>query len=680
MYRVAIDVGGTHTDGIVITDNGVVRMAKADTTPHELSEGVVNCCERLAKSLGESLESFLSKTELILHGTTVGTNAVLQNREPKVGSLVTRGFRDIVELRRGARETLYNLKVPFPQPLSPRHLRAEVDERISHRGEVLEELGEESCRRAVRLLRERGAESVAVTFLFSFVNPEHERRARDIVLEEWPGAYVSLSSEVLPQIEEFERFSATLLDSYIAPSMGGYIKRLGKALAASGFNGRLLIGQANGSVATPEIVLNRPVWTISSGPAAAGPAALYCGELFDTGNVISADMGGTSFDVLLVVEGEAQVSTDEWVGSYRLALPVVKVCSIGAGGGSIAWLDSSGVLQVGPNSAGAEPGPACYGKGGESPTLTDADLLLGYLSPDNYLGGERTLDVERAKASIESKIARPLGLDARRAAAGIVRVAVHSSAEAIRRECLDRGLDPREFLLVAGGGAGPVHGALIAEELEIGRVLVPGVAPAYCAFGWLRSDISLDFVRSKVVPAEKGALPLLNELYEAMDDEARRTLGDKDVAMRRTVDARYYGQFRETEVEVPGGKLGEAELKRIEENFHRRHEKLFKFSVPGMELEFINYRVRATLGNEKAQLPKATGEGLGLASAVRGERECVFGDQVVKATVYLGDRLMPGDTLAGPAIIEESITTVVIPPSFKCAVDDYGNCVLTLGV
>lgn len=677
MYRVAIDVGGTHTDGIAVTDGGVIRMAKADTTPYELSEGVVHCCAKLGKELGESLEEFLSRTELILHGTTVGTNAVLQNREPKVGSLVTRGFRDIVELRRGARETMYNLKVPYPQPLSPRHLRVEVDERTSHKGEVLQELDEQSCRRAVRLLRERGAESVAITFLFSFINPAHERRAREIVLEEWPQAYVSLSSDVLPQIEEFERFSATLLDAYIAPSMGGYIKRLGQALSASGFKGRLLIGQANGSVATPEIVLNRPVWTISSGPAAAGPAALYCGELFDTGNVISADMGGTSFDVLLVVEGEAQVSTDEWVGPYRLAVPIVKVRSIGAGGGSIAWLDRSGVLQVGPHSAGAVPGPACYGKGGDSPTLTDADVVLGYLSPNNFLGGERSLDVERANAAIEGKVARGLGLDVRQAAAGIVRVAVHSSAEAIRRECLDRGVDPREFLLVAGGGAGPVHGAMIAEELEIPRVLVPAVAPAYCAFGWLRSDISLDFVRSKVMPMEKSALALLNQIYEEMEAEARRTLGGKDVVMRRMVDARYYGQFRETEVEVPGGVLGEAELGGIEQSFHQRHEKLFKFSVPGMELEFINYRVKATLGTQKVQVPKSAGAGSGLSAARRGERECVFGDKVVKATVYLGEKLRPGDTLAGPAIIEERITTVVVPPSFKCTLDEYGNGVLT---
>lgn len=677
MYRVATDIGGTHTDGIVVTDSGLIRMAKADTTPHDLSEGFIECCQKLAKSMGEPIEEFLSKTELILHGTTVGTNTVLQTREPKVGSLVTKGFRDIVELRRGARDTLYNLKVPFPQPLSPRYLRAEVAERIAHNGAVLEPMDEESCRRAVHVLRERGAEAIAITFLFSFVNPEHEQRAREIVLEEWPAAYVSLSSEVLPQIEEFERFSAALLDAYIAPSMGGYIRRLGEVLAERGFGGRLLIGQANGSVATPEIVLSRPVWTISSGPAAAGPAALYCGELFGTNNIISADMGGTSFDVLLVVEGAAQVSTEEWVGPYRLALPMVKVRSIGAGGGSIAWLDPSGVLQVGPNSAGAVPGPVCYGKGGESPTVTDADLLLGYLNPANFLGGERRLDVQKAQAAIEAKVGRGLGLSALQAAAGIVRVLVHSSAEAIRRECLDRGFDPREFLLVAGGGAGPTHAALIAEELEIPGVLVPSVAPAYCAFGWLRSDIALDFVRSKVMPCDSNCLARLNGIYEDMEAEARRVLKDGSVEIRRVVDARYYGQFRETEVEVPAGRLGEVDLKAIEQGFHRNHERLFKFSMPGMELEFINYRLKAVLRRGEVSLPRVLPGDVALDRARQGQRECVFENQVVAAAVYLGSELRPGHAFAGPAIIEERITTVVVPPLFQCSVDDFGNYVLT---
>ncbi|MDP2645114.1 MAG: hydantoinase/oxoprolinase family protein [Desulfobacterales bacterium] len=678
MYRVAIDVGGTHTDGIVVTDGGEIRMAKADTTPHELSEGVVTCCAKLGKMLGESQDEFFGKTELIIHGTTVGTNTVLQNQEPRVGSIVTRGFRDVVELRRGARDTLFNLKVPFPQPVSPRYLRTEVNERISYKGEVLEALDEDSCRRAVRLLRERGAESIAITYLFSFLNPDHERRTREIVLEEWPDAYVSLSSDVLPQIEEFERFSATLLDAYIAPSMGGYIKHLEKALARNGFTGRLLIGQANGSVATPEIVLNRPVWTISSGPAAAAPVALYLGEMFGTNNVISVDMGGTSFDMLLVVEGEAQVSTEEWVGSYRLAVPIVKVSSIGAGGGSIAWLDPTGVLQVGPKSAGSVPGPACYCKGGESATLTDADLLLGYLNPDNFLGGERILDIQKATAAIETHVSRKLGLSVRKAAGGIVQVTVHNSAAAIRRECIDRGVDPREFLMVAGGGAGPVHAALIAQELDIPRVVVPSVAPTYCAYGWLRSDIALDFVRSKVLPAEEKSLPILDQLYASMEAEASGILGD-DVEMRRTVDARYYGQFRETEVEVPCGKLGAAELVKIEQAFHQRHERLFKFSVPEMELEFINYRIKAVLKTEKVKIPKlaSTERPSGLASARQGERECVFGDTVVKAAIYLAENLRPGDTFPGPAIIEQEITTVVVPPSFSCSVDDYGNGVLT---
>jgi len=321
MYKIAIDVGGTHTDAIAVEGQGKLLIAKAETTPEDLTQGVLNSCEKLAGQVQEPLRDFLGRTEVFLHGTTVGTNAVIQGKGPRIGCLTTKGFRDIVEMRRGARETLYNLKVDYPPLLSPRHLRAEVSERVAHTGEVLEPLDENSVRQAVRLLRSRGAESLAITFLFSFLNPAHEIRAREIAKEEWPEVSVSLSSEVLPRIEEFERFSTTLLDAFVAPSMAGYIQRLEERLRASGFAGRLLVGQANGSVVTPEVILQRPVWTLSSGPAASAPAALYYGGVFDSRNIISVDMGGTSFDVLLIIDNEVQVTTEEWIGPHRLARP-----------------------------------------------------------------------------------------------------------------------------------------------------------------------------------------------------------------------------------------------------------------------------------------------------------------------------------------------------------------------
>lgn len=674
MYKIGIDVGGTHTDGVLVTPNGSVYIAKAETTPGQLSEGVINCCAKLGKRVGEGLDEFLSKVELILHGTTVGTNAVLQAKDSKVGCIVTEGFRDIVEMRRGARDTLYNLKVEFPQPLSPRYLRKTVKERVSWEGKELLALDEDACRTAARVLREKGATSIAVTFLFSFLDPSHERRAREIILEEWPDAYVSLSSDVLSQIGEFERFSATVIDAFISPYMGHYLHDLRNQLAAHGFKGRLFIGQCNGSIVPPEIVLNRPVWTINSGPAAAAPATSYYGELFSKGNIISGDMGGTSFDVLLLINNEAQVTTEGWVGPYRLAVPQVKTTSIGGGGGSVAWLDAAGMLRVGPKSAGSVPGPACYNKGGKEPTVTDADLALGYLDPKNFLEGERTLDVKAAEKAIE-KVAKPLKMSITEAAEGILRILVQNSVEAIRRECLERGADVRDFTLLAGGGAGPMHAGLIARELEIPQIVVPSMSPGFCAFGWLRSDMVIDFVRSKVMLSGNVDYPLLNKLYEEMEKDARAELG-ADIELKRTVDARYCGQFRETETAVPDGKLDAAALKVINDNFDKRHKELFHFDVPGMELEFINYRVKALLKTDKPQLAPISGHGKGKGAKQLGERSCVFGGKAYKTQVIEGGSLSAEDEIAGPAVIEEGLTGVLVPPGFKCKVDKYGNFVL----
>lgn len=676
MYRVAIDVGGTHTDSIAVNGRGELFIAKAETTPDDLTRGVLASCGKLADQADQTLEEFLAETEVFLHSTTVGTNAVIQAKGPKVGSLVTQGFRDILELRRGVRDTLYNLKVDFPPLLSPRYLRAEVRERICHSGSVLDPLDEQGCREAVRLLNARGAESIAITFLFSFLNSAHEKRAREIVHEEWPEVPVSLSSEVLPRIEEFERFSTTVLDAFTAPSVGAYLKRLNEKLHGQGFKGRLLIGQANGSVATPEVVLKRPIWTLSSGPAAAAPAGLYFGGLSRSKNIISADMGGTSFDVLVTIDDEAQVTTEEWVGPHRLAIPVVKVRSIGAGGGSVAWLDAAGVLRVGPQSAGAVPGPACYAKGGQEPTVTDADLVLGYLNPGNFLAGDRRLDQELAEKALGDKISGPLKVSLVEAASGIIEVLVHQSAEAIRRECMEQGADPREFTLIAGGGAGPTHAALIAAELGISDVVIPNLAGAYCSFGWLRSDMVLDFVRSKVMASAQADLPWLSGTYREMEEEAKDIFGNDKVALQRLVEARYYGQFRETEVEVPAGQLGPKEIATITEDFHSRHERLFHFRVPEMELEFIHYRLRATLMMEKPQLQPRRGEKSGVSQAQTGVRECFFGKQSFQTPVFTGRLLGSDDTIKGPAIIEEGITTVVVPVAFICRVDQFGNYLL----
>jgi N-methylhydantoinase A len=682
MYNIAVDIGGTHTDAAVMDDQGNVKGYKTASTPEDPSKGVLSCCTKAAKDLDIGLDQLLGQTEIFINSTTIASNTLIMESGAKVGTIITEGFRDVIEIRRGRRETGFNFMVEFPTMLSTRHLRVGVKERMNFKGEVLTPLNEADVLKAVAKFKKYGVESVAVTFLHSHVNPAHEKKAGEIVAREMPGIPISLSSDVLPLSGEFERFSTTTVDAYVAPQLQGYLSLLEKRLRDNGLKGKIFIAQCNGGVAAPEVARKRAIWSMGSGPCSGPLASLYYARNLNTGKIITTDTGGTSFDISLIVDNDYFVTTDTWINDQRMAVPMVDVSSKGAGGGSIAWINQAGVLQVGPKSAGAVPGPCCYGKGGQEPTLTDADLVLGYLDPDYFLGGETKLNVDLARKAIQDKVATPLGLSLVEAARSIVKISESIMANAVRDASTQKGHDPRDFTLIGAGGAGPVHGASVAQETEITQVLIPKGAGSFCAFGWLLSDVRHDFVRSRLMyldKPEKAEVSTIETLYRDMLDEAHGFgLDVKKAVITRSIDMRYAGQFRTVEVDLPsnGTGLSVDDMAKMIKAFDEKHKKLFAFNMAGRAMELINFRTKVFVPLGKPELKKLALAGADASSALLGKRKCYFGNDFVETAIYDGEKLRPGNSIKGPAVIELVTTTVVIPPTFTCGVNEFGDYLL----
>jgi N-methylhydantoinase A len=538
-------------------------------------------------------------------------------------------------------------------------------------------LNEDDVRAAALALKEEGVEAIAVSCLWSFLNPAHEERIGSILQEELPDAYVSLSTEVLPQIRVYERHSTTALNAYVGPVLKRYLVRLQEELADSGFDGTLLIMQSNGGVMSPELAERFAGNTLLSGPAGGPLAGVFYAATHELKNAITIDMGGTSFDVSLVADGTPTVTTEGEIGGHRIASPVLDIHTVGAGGGSIAWIDSGGLLAVGPKSAGADPGPACYGHGGTQPTVTDADLLLGYLDPEFFHGGELTLDVEAARKAVAG-IAEELGLDETDAAAGIYRVVNANMAAALSVVSVQRGHDPREFVLVVAGGAGPIHAAEIARELEIPLILVPRESSVFCAVGMLITDLKHDYVRTYARDLDKVDLDEVSGLYRDMAADARRTLGDEGVSDDRieidfAADLRYVGQFNEVEVPSTGGEVTSEVLDAMVGAFHKRHDTLYGYSMPGAPIELINLRVSARGVTDKPQFSTVEAGSEDPSAARRGERSAYFEGEFVDVPVYDALRLVNGNVVTGPAIVDQPTTTIVVPPGFQLVCDHYNN-------
>jgi N-methylhydantoinase A len=684
VLRVSVDIGGTFTDMVVAGPDGSVEMFKAPSTHGELSVGVMDCLKKAAAHRKVKLDDLLAEVDTIIHGTTVTTNALLTRAGALTGMITSEGFRDIIEMRRGMRVgvTPYNLKVAFPEPLVPRHRRLTVPERLRFDGSVITPLDEAAVERAARELKSQGVQAIAVCFLFSYVNSAHERRAAEICRKVHPDAYVTTSSDTLSAAREFERFNTAIVGAYTGPIFSSYIDQLDQELRKTGFRGKLVLIQSNGGIQDKETAKKNPVSTLLSGPA-AGPSVGVFFASAHSDNIISVDMGGTSFEAALVRRSEILLTTETWLSQQRIATKLVDVHSIGAGGGSIAWFDPLKLLRVGPQSAGSRPGSACYGNGGTEATVTDANLLLGYISPDYFLGGEIKLKPAEAERAV-GKIASVLGSDVTDAAYAIYDVVNESMADALNERCTKRGFDPREFVLVAAGGAGGLHAANIAAKARIKKILIPKFAAAYCAFGMQLPDYSHDYVRSYPGRIETIDPATVNALYKEMEDEGRRTLATagvaaKDVEIVRTADLRYVGQFHEVGVPVGETVQDRQAVASLAHAFHERHHELYGFSIPERPVELLYLRLRAIGRTPKVKLREIAAAPSADASGLRkGLRRCYLGKTFGwrEIGVYDGDRLLAGHRITGPALIEQRVTTVMVPDGFRCDVDAHGNYLL----
>ena len=670
-YRVGVDVGGTFTDAAVFDDEaGSLRYAKVPSTPADPARAVLDVLEHLGVDLGE--------VQRFIHGITIGTNAVLEGRGAEVWMLTTAGFRDVLEIARTNRTVLYDIRAQKPPPLVPRARTLEIDERTAWDGRVLRPLDLDQARAAVESLPSGAA--VAVCFLHSYANPDHEQAVAALAREgrnsEAPHAgFVTASCEVLPEFREYERFNTTALNACIGPLIDGYLARLQLAVAARGYRGPVFIMTSNGGVATAERARRLPVATVLSGPAGGVAAAAHLGERLGFPNLITCDMGGTSTDVCLIEELAVPLTNEQFVGPYANRTPQTEINAVGAGGGSVAWRDAGDILMVGPRSAGADPGPACYGQGGREPTVTDANVVLHRLKPGERLAGRIPLDEDLARGAI-----RTLGLESlsdEAAAEGVVRIAVARMVSAIKQISVAKGYDPRDFVLVAYGGAGPMHGVFIAEELEIGRVLVPTGPGNFAALGSLISDIKQDFVKTRtLLPRRLPSFAEISDGLDRLEADARRSLEAEGVApgnfsARRALGMRYLGQSWEIEVDVPPEM---STVDALEEAFHDTHERRFGHRNDG-ETEVVSFRLTG-IGRERKPAFGVRSVPGDIAGARIETRAVFFSGRFLDTPVLDRGRLPAGASLAGPAIVEEEGATTVVPPDWRFRVLDSGDLML----
>jgi N-methylhydantoinase A len=682
-FRIGVDVGGTFTD-LVLVHEGTVTLDKHPTTPRDQSEGVLAGVRQLAAHVGLSLADFLARTEMIVHGTTTADNTMIEMSGATTGLVTSEGHRDEIEIRRGYKESIWDPAYPPPPPICPRRQRYGVPERLDFDGQVVVPLDEEAVRRACRRMKKQGVESLAIVLMFSFVNPAHERRVRDIAREELPGVMLSLSHEVMPAAPEFERTSTTLVNAYVGPKIGRYLSRLDARLREAGFTGELLIMQSNGGVMPGGYVAARAIAVMGSGPAGGVMGATAVAGAAGITDFISVDMGGTSYDVSLVRKGEPEVKAGwNWHHRYLVGLPMVDVQTVGAGGGSIARVEA-GALKVGPQSAGSEPGPVCYRHGGVEPTVTDANLVLGYLNADAFCGGTMRLDAEGAAAAIRERVAKPLGITVVEAAEGIFRLVNANMANAIRKASALKGIDPRPLALVVFGGNGPVHAGMQAAELGIRRIFVPKLSPAFSALGLLLTDHVVDEMRSYVTPVPRVDVARVNRLFDEMEASAARALQGSAVRKKRRVRFErlaalcYPGQTFDMAVPLPGrsGQITAKVMSDTVERFHRMHEELHTYASRDQEPILRGLRVKAVAVEDKPPLPRLPRKAR--SNPRVGARKAFFRGRFVSTPVYAGPALAPGQTILGPAIVEEPFTTIVVYPSQRATVDQWGNYTITL--
>lgn len=680
--NIGIDVGGTFTDFLVVRDGAEPAIFKVLSTPADPSIGLLNGLGEIAASLSLSVEDLAAGIDTIVHGTTVTTNAALTNNGAKTGLVTTKGVRDALEMRRGIREEQYNNRYTNVPPLVPRYLRAGIAGRLDRDGVEIEALALDDVRDAIALFKDEGVEAVAICFMNAFANPAHERAAAELVRAEMPDAYLTVSADLLPSIRFYNRVSTTVLNSYVGPKLSAYLDSLRARLKDIGFSGVLLIMQSNGGVIAPDMARAGAAMTLLSGPAAGPVAGLEYARIHGQESCITVDMGGTSFDAAMVHNGAPILVNEGEINRYRIALPMLGIATIGAGGGSIGWIDEGGLLRMGPQSAGADPGPACYGKGGKLPACTDADLVLGYLDPNYFAGGKIALDPDGARAAIEQHIAKPLGMSIEDAALGMYRVINTNMAQGVREITIKRGFDPREFPMVVAGGAGPIHACMIGQELEIPLLVVPRESSIFCAAGMLMSELKHDFVRTFVARIDDADWDALGGLVDGMIDEGTRLLTEEKIPADRRrfeirLDCRYLKQFHEVSFPAPREAIQNRDAAAIKAAFHAEHNRMYGYSLEeqGTPVEIINVRLQAVGATDKPAYAEDAYAGDDPAVALKGERAIYVPEDGTQATVkvYDGHKTRFGHRIAGPAMIEQENTAILVSAAYDCICDRYGS-------
>jgi N-methylhydantoinase A len=682
-YRIAVDIGGTFTDLVGLEEEtGELILAKDSTTPADFATGVLSVLDKSDIDCRD-LRRFV-------HGSTVVINALTERKGAPTALLTTKGFRDVLEIGRANRPDLYTYQYTKPKPFIPRRYRFEVDERLDSKGAIVRMLNEEDVRQAIKVCREDGILSFAVCYLHSYANPVHERRTEEVIMEEFPQASVTLSHTLTREWREFERSSTAVLNAYVQPMAAKYLSSLEHALVLRGSHPLEHAMQSNGGVTTFERAKHSPVYLVESGPVGGVIGAAVIGHAIGCPNIISFDVGGTTAKTSLINRGEVRIQTDYRIeatpqsAGYPIRIPVVDVVEIGAGGGSIAWIDSGGSLKVGPLSAGAEPGPACYSKGGTEPTLTDAQVMAGRINPDYFLGGEIALDAGLSKQSV-AKLAEQLGLTPRETALGIIRIANSRMVNALRMVSVQRGHDPREFVMIAMGGAGGLHATHLATQLGVRTVLIPRAPAHFSAWGMLMTDIRHDYVRTQLLELSHRDLDTLRLAFREMEEAALDELSTDGVqraatVLQRFVDVRYEGQEHTVQVPVPSGPLTDSDLEMVRNRFDELHEMYYTFRLAD-QVEVVDVRLVGLGRVQRPLLKEYQSPESNIGSAVKGDREVDFDDFGIRqAKVYERDRLPARARAKGPAIVEEPASTTVVYPGQEFEVDGLGNLkVDTLG-
>ena len=685
-YRLGIDAGGTFTDFVLADKSGKVRLYKALSTPQDPTLAIKNGLALIAEDLGVSALHVVSNCDLCINGTTVGLNALITMKGAKTGLICTAGHEDSLEIRLGHKEDGYRYDADYPPAtmLVPRYLRRGVRERVLSDGSVRTPLTEEDVRAACKVFEAEGVDTVAISFVWSVLHPEHEQRAAEIVREMLPNVVLTTGSELYPQVREYTRTSTAVVNAYLAPIMKRYVAAVDSYFSGLGAKQPVRYYQSNGGLAVGQAMTDRSVYAINSGPASAPVAGQYVCAPFGKRDVITVDMGGTSFDITLTKDGTTNINKNIDFLRYRIGVPMIQVETLGAGGGSVGWIDEMGLMQMGPQSAGSDPGPACYGQGGTLPTVSDANLVLGYLNPDGLVGGRLPLDAAKARAAVKENLADKLGMTVERAAYGMFTIVNANMVNGIRRVTVERGYDPRDFVLVGAGGATAAHITSLADAIGINSIVLPKLASGLCAFGQIISDVKYNYMATAPLRLDNdAAYARIDELFnqievQGVDHLKSDGFGKKDTRIKRSLDMRYVGQVHECTIEIENFKVDARGIGKVIEAFHKRHKQLYTYSEPLSTVEVVN--IESTLYGvvDKPERMKI-GKGLAPEEALKGHRNAVFSadGKAIKTPIYDGTPLGAGAAIKGPAVIEEVTTTIVIEPGWTAVLHESGSYLIT---